>query len=188
MQVERVTQVLEKLTVSANQQAEKAITVRLPKLEIPKFGGDIMKWTGFWEQFSTAVHNQTNVAKIDKFNYLVGQLSGIALKTIAGLPLTSENYQVAVDLLKERYGKNHLIIEAHYSVLSNISLTANDTFSLRLFYDTVERDLRSLVALGENVDNMLMVNMIKAKLPRDVLTEMEHRKDRHEPWIICVNC
>ena len=43
---------------------------------------------------------------IDKFNYLKAQLKGTASEAISGLELTQENYNIAINLLKERYGKN----------------------------------------------------------------------------------
>ena len=34
--------------------------VRLPKLYVHTFNGDILKWITFWEQFTVAVHDQTH--------------------------------------------------------------------------------------------------------------------------------
>ena len=31
--------------------------VRLPKLEVPTFDGDILHWQSFWEQFCVAIHD-----------------------------------------------------------------------------------------------------------------------------------
>ena len=35
--------------------------VRLPKLDVPMFDGDILKWTTFWEQFTVSVHDLTSL-------------------------------------------------------------------------------------------------------------------------------
>ena len=43
---------------------------RLPKLVLPKFKGDVTKWSGFWESFDSAVNRNPDITKIDKFNYL----------------------------------------------------------------------------------------------------------------------
>lgn len=31
--------------------------VKLPKLDVPKFDGNILNWRSFWEQFCVAVHD-----------------------------------------------------------------------------------------------------------------------------------
>jgi hypothetical protein len=50
---------------------------------------------------------------IDKFNYLNSLLEGEAARAIQGLPLTNANYNVAVEILRERFGKPQTIIAAH---------------------------------------------------------------------------
>ena len=44
--------------------------VKLPKLVIEKFYGDVSKWQYFWEQFESAVHKNQSLTKTDKFSYL----------------------------------------------------------------------------------------------------------------------
>ena len=41
--------------------------VKLPKLSLKKFGGDLTKWMTFWDTFESSVHNNPS-SKIDKFN------------------------------------------------------------------------------------------------------------------------
>ena len=48
----------------------KDIPVKLLKLEISKFNGNILNWPGFWDQFSSAIHTKTNISDIDEFSYL----------------------------------------------------------------------------------------------------------------------
>ena len=43
--------------------------VKLPKLVLRPFNGDITAWTTFWESYESAVHNNRNLTDIDKFNY-----------------------------------------------------------------------------------------------------------------------
>ena len=141
---DRVTEILARLTVAQNghggangQGGQGAnhhgvpVTIKLPKMEIEKFGSDIVKWTGFWAQFNSAVHGNANLAVIDKFNYLKAYLDSEALNTISGLQLTAENYTVAVNLLQERFGKNKLIIAAHYNELNDLPTPSNSTAKIR---------------------------------------------------------
>ena len=49
----------------------KDIPVKLLKLEIGNFNGNILNWPGFWDQFSSAIHTKTNILDIDEFSYLI---------------------------------------------------------------------------------------------------------------------
>ena len=48
----------------------KMLKVKLPKLALCKFDGDIINWKGFWDQFLIAIHENDSLADIDKFSYL----------------------------------------------------------------------------------------------------------------------
>ena len=50
---------------------------------------------------------------INKFNYLQSHLKDTALKTIEGLDLTNANYETALTLLRKRYGKKQIVLDAH---------------------------------------------------------------------------
>lgn len=66
--------------------------VKLPKLSPKKFNGDLTKWTTFWDTFESAVHKNPALTNIDKFSYLISLLESTAADAIAGLTLTSANY------------------------------------------------------------------------------------------------
>ena len=72
------------------------VNTKLPKIELKPFGGDILEWQTFWDQFQSAVHNKPKLADVDKFTYLKSLLKGSADNCVAGLKLTSENYKEAV--------------------------------------------------------------------------------------------
>lgn len=44
--------------------------VRLPKLEIPKFGDNILQWQSFCDSFESSNHSKPGLPDIDKLNYL----------------------------------------------------------------------------------------------------------------------
>ena len=84
---------------SGTPPTTNAATSKLPKLTLPKFRGEVTQFKPFWDTFESAVHSNPNLSKIAKFNYLVAQLEGAASRAIAGLPITEDNYQAAVDIL-----------------------------------------------------------------------------------------
>ena len=115
------------------------------------------------------VNRNSSLEDIDKLNYLRAQLRGKVKDVIAGLEVTSTSYTVAVDLLRERYSKKQLMIDAHYSRLRDIPIGSTYYEKLRGTFDQIERHIRSLEALGQNVENEFMVSLIRSKLPRTIL-------------------
>ena len=84
---------------------------RLPTLDFPRFNRDIMAWTSFWDSFKTTKHTNPSLTNVQKFNYLLSQLSHSAEQCISGLTLSSANYNQAICLLKEHKGdEQHIVI------------------------------------------------------------------------------
>ena len=107
-----------------------AVKPRLPKLTLPKFRGVVTTWSSFWDSFKAAVHDNDSIPKIDKFNYLNSSLEGVAARTVQGLTLTEGNYDSAVELLKECFGKPQQIISVHMDKLLRIPTCTGDRLSL----------------------------------------------------------
>ena len=74
--------------------------IKLPQLEIAKFGGDPTTWQQFYDSFTAAIHNLVSLTNVEKFNYLRSLLVEEALHCISGLPLTNDNYENVLKLLK----------------------------------------------------------------------------------------
>ena len=127
-------------------------------------------WQSFWDAFEAAVNSNSSLDGVQKFNYLRAQIQGEASHAIAGLPLTSANYDHAVALLKVCFGQPQKIINAHMHALLNTPKPVNTLCSLRLFHDTVESHIRGLTALeqSENSYGALLVPIILGKLPSEI--------------------
>ena len=156
---------------------------RLPKLTLPVFSGGPLTWQPFRDSFDAAVHNSPSLSKVQKFNYLRAELQGDASRAIAGLPLTEDNYDDAIELLSERYGQSHKIVEAHIKALSEISSPLNTLSSLQLYYDTIQAHLRGLATLGKTEDSFatMLIPAILSKLPLDIHKNLA-RDHGNEEW------
>ena len=64
------------------------------------------------------------------------------------------NCKIVGDMLKEQYGKKHVIIDAHYAKIMNVPVATYRSTSLRSFYDITEKHLRCLRSLGEDNNQM----------------------------------
>ena len=84
---------------TATSAASRNKHTKLPRLMLKSFLGDPGQWLTFWDSVRSAVHENRELHNINKFNYLKGLLSGPAAALIAGLPLTSDNYTAAIELL-----------------------------------------------------------------------------------------
>ena len=146
-------------------------SIKLPRIEIKRFGGELTQWKSFIDTFEAAIH-KSSLSNAEKFNYLKGYLQENASKTIEGLSLTNENYPKALELLKDRYGNTQMIISAHMGELLKLQpiTKEDDVSSLRLFYDEIEAHVRSLLSLGVDSKNYgaLLSPIIMERLPNEL--------------------
>ena len=87
---------------------------KLPKIEVPTFDGDLLKWKSFWEQFSISIHNRTGVTNAENMVYLQNALEDHTAKhTIEGLTKSGEHCNEAVQCLKTRYDRPRMVHQTH---------------------------------------------------------------------------
>lgn len=146
--------------------------VKLPKLTIDKYFGDPSKWLSFWNQFQSAIHDNNLLNEIDKFNYLKSLLGGNALNSVSGFSLSKENYLQAISLLKERFGRSDVVINAHMNKLLNIEpvKSSMNIVALRKMYDDIEIQIRNLSSL--NVTSGSYGNLLSSVLLKVVPDEL----------------
>ena len=76
-----------------------------------------------------------------------------------------------------------MIIDAHYHSLIHLPAATNHTCKLRQCYDSMERHLRNLEALGEDVEHYHFITLFTEKLPKKVLYQLYMLKGEKE-WTI----
>ena len=136
---------------------------KLPKLGLPQFAGNPLDWQCFWDQFKLSIHDNSSINDIDKFNYLKGCLKGEAQATI------SENYTVAIDVFKDRFGNEQVLISAHIESLLKIDKIrfVTNIKGLRMLYTHVENCIRNLKALKLDTAGYgsLLIPILNDRLP-----------------------
>ena len=100
--------------------------VKLPKISLPRFGGNPVKWIPFWDSYKSAIHVNPDLSEVDKFNYLRSLLDHMAFDAIAGLTLSAANYQEAVEILLKRFGDKKVIISKHMDTLIHMEAISSD--------------------------------------------------------------
>ena len=169
--------VVQQMQASSPQpQPAPTSSVKLPKFEIPTFSGDFLKWAEFHDMFVASIDANQGLSGVQKLSYLRDHVTGLARDAIAGLPISDTNYTTALDILRKRFGNDQLRVNAHYTAIMDLPPASNANPSLRRLHDALEVHLRSLTALGENVNQAVFVSMITNKFPRTTLAALELKK------------
>ncbi len=159
--------------------------VKLPRLTLQPFDGELTTWTPFWDSFKAAVHDNRALSDIDKFNYLRGLLQRTALEAISGLSLTAANYLEAVAILEKRFGNKPQIVAKHMDVLIHVDAvtSTHNVKGLRRLYDLVESNVRSLRSLGVESASYgsLLASVLITKIPQE-LQLIVSRKMGSDDW------
>ena len=99
---------------STEPKMSEITATKLPKLELPTFHGDILRWKNFWEQYCVSVHDRSTIPKEEKLMYLQNAIKDKTAKSlIAGLMRLSEHYDEAIKCLQERYNRPRQIHQTH---------------------------------------------------------------------------
>ena len=149
--------------------------VRLPKLEVPSFDGNILNWRSFWEQFGISVHDRTHLSDSEKLVYLQQSLKGGSAKgVIEGLSRSGEYYSEAVKSLQLRYDRPRLIHQAHVRVILEApQLKEGNGKELRRLHDTVQQHLRALKAMGCAAPGPFITSVLELKLDSSTMFEWQ---------------
>lgn len=123
--------------------------ITLPKIELPKFDGDVLQWCSFRDSFSSLVHNNQSISDVGCFHFLRSCLTGPALAVIKSIPLTSDNYSIAWNTLQKSFENNRLLVTAHIDRLFTFSsLKRESSSSLAAFVNTFRENVAAIKALG----------------------------------------
>lgn len=154
--------------------------VKLPTIQLPKFGGSYENWLEFRDTFSSLIHNNDDIDEINKFHYLRASLMGSAAVVIQSFDFSAKNYSIAWNLLCERFDNKRLLIQNHVSSLFNIEpITKESSVNLKRVIDTLNKNLRALESLGEPVEywDTLLIYIVMHKLDAKTYREWEQIKN-----------
>ena len=158
-------------TSSNALKASNTSGVKLPRIDVPTFDGNIVNWAMFWEQFEAAIHGKRQLSNADKLTYLRHALKdGTARQVIEGLSQAGDNYPEAIDCLRKRYDRPRLIHRVHVQAILNATpLKTGSGKELRRLHDTVNQHLRALKAMDYDPSGPFITSMLELKLNEDIL-------------------
>ncbi|GFT02251.1 reverse transcriptase domain-containing protein [Trichonephila clavipes] len=155
-------------------------SVRLPKLQIDKYFGDPCLWLEFWNKFQNSLDKNETLTKVDKFSYLRSLLGGVAGNVVNGFALSDDNYDNALILLKERFGREEIVVSAHMSKLLNLYPVkdSNNVTGLRKLYNICKIQIRSLESLNitSGTYGHLLQPILLKLLPEDLVLDFNRKQ------------
>ena len=161
----------------------ESLAVKLPNIKLMKFTGDSLQWTKFWDLFKSSIHERKDLSGATKFHYLVSQLEGEAEQLLAGFDHTDNEYQEAVSLLTETYGKHQRLIQARLHALFDLENPKVNATDLSKFRSLYEGHLRGLKTLGADIDaaGYVFAELLIRKLPSKIRDNL-NRSQKSDFW------
>ncbi|GFU82541.1 integrase catalytic domain-containing protein [Trichonephila clavipes] len=153
-------------------------------LELKKFSGEAKDFLAFWSQFQK-IHNDKGIAEEDKMQYLLQSVEpkSKAERLVLSFPATAENYPKAIDQLKERFGREDLLVQIYVRELLNLvmknAVSGRTKTDLSALYDELEGKLRSLESLGRTQEKYgdFLTPLVESCLPEEILMAWERKRN-----------
>ncbi len=146
--------------------------IKLPKLAVPTFNGDILKWAVFWERFSSIIHDNPKLDNHEKLTYLRQAITDPdASQLLSTTTIAPGQYDELVDTLQKRYDKKRIIHQHHVMALINCQAVKHDTHKeLCAFIDTFSLNIRALENAKQFDAESILTSIATSKLPK-VITD-----------------
>ena len=153
--------------------------VKLPKLEVPTFDGNIMNWAAFWESFGALSLSRWRVDDAEKLTYLRQALKDeSAWHVIVGLSQTAKSYEEAIKYLQECYGRPCLIHQAHLrAIIDAPSIKDGNGRELRRLHDKANQHMREIKAICY-FPWMFVTSVLETKFYQTTMFEWK----KHSQW------
>lgn len=140
----------------------------LPPIQLPPFSGRIDEWESFRDRFDSLIIQNKELSNFSRMHFLASSLTGRARDSIANLPITAANFEIAWKTLISRYENKRRIIESHVSTLYHLPTLSRESASdLHALRDKSEKAISALKRLGRSSEEMLsdiLVYFVSQKL------------------------
>ena len=150
----------------ASPAASEGVRTKLPKLTITKFNGSHTDWLRFWNIYEAEIDRCSDMAAVTKFAYLKDLLEPKVRAGIDGLPFSSEGYERAKNILRNKYGKTSEIVNAYVQNIMGLPVISGaNPARIHQFYEVLSFNVKALETLGKLKEVNGYVRMSINKLP-----------------------
>ena len=160
------------LHVPSDAGSQSVHSSKLPKLELPQCDGEAFE--SFWDVFEVEVHDRQNLPKVSKFSYLKKCCVGKAAQAIEGLSPTDADYDTAIAILTQRFGRKEVIIFRHVKELLEMPVpTTIEVDKLWQLNDSLLAHTRALEKRGITGASygVILTPMLLSKFPEELRIE-----------------
>lgn len=150
--------------------------LKLPTIQLPEFAGDFNSWLTFHDMFVSLIDKADDLSCVQKLHYLKAALKGEAARLIEPIVTTEENYNIAWQMLVDRYGNKKLLKKRHIQAILRLPKMTNSSLdSLRCTVDDFHRHTFVLEQLGEPIKHLssFLIELLSEKLDSASLTALE---------------
>lgn len=118
------------------------------------------------------IDSNTPLSNVQELCYLPAALKGEALSAIQALEITSANYSIALQLIRDRFHNTRRIIYSHVNALINLKES-----NLNVFINTAEEHILSLGSLNMPLKywDSILVPSLLSKLDSKLTREWESK-------------
>jgi len=148
---------------------------KLPKLELMKFDGKLKDWLGWWSQFQK-IDEDLTLHTTDKFQYLLQALTpkSEARELVESFPPSEANYPKAVEALKNRFGKESLLVQVYVRELLKLAfnnVTNKEKIPVSTMFIKLKSHLRALesLKLAATDPSTWLFPLVESSLPVELL-------------------
>ena len=139
---------------------------KLPEVKLTVFKGDFGEWETFWSSFRTNVDVRDDIEKTTKYIYLVQSLEGEPKEIINGLAMTDDNYNVAVQILKDRYAnasKQTSVLMQKFHTMPTPKHSSKDLCAFLTEYRNIKTQLSRVFDFKQS--EVVIKSIVVRKLP-----------------------
>lgn len=141
---------LDEFDTHSNQTTISKIKVK--PVELPKFNGNYENWNNFKDLFLNLISNDKTLSNVEKLQHLKTCVSGRAADSIGHLNITQDNFDVAWQILEDRFDNPRLQIAIYTDKLFDLpQIELKNIDNLILCYDTIKDCLHAIENLRINV-------------------------------------
>lgn len=138
---------------SAELNLNSETNIKLPKINLPSFSGNLHEWLSFKDIFKASIHQNKNLSDAMKLQYLKSSLKGDAFRIVQSISIVDSNYELAWSLLEERYSNSREQVYAHLKRFMNMPVIQSESSSAILnLIDIASECMRSLETLEQKVE------------------------------------
>ena len=150
-----------------------------PKVNIPKFKGELEAWHGFWSRFKAAVHDNTKLAEPVKMAILIDLVAepGLHRYLIAANDGGDDRYKQAIAHLKSRFNRPRELRQIYCQQLADLPPIKGTPSDLNQVADTVFEAVEGIKRSGQTTIDSIATSLVAAVLPQTLRTEWETKTE-----------